>query len=322
MENVANSLLLREIVDLDAAGINSTRYDLAIFASGYEKRASHLVSTLEVGRIGQVLILGFTEGADTLSRRANDAVFRSCVNGSPVAASGDDDTPVYDWLRTYSTKLTRPFRLLVDYSSMTRMWYNAILNWVRYSPNLPPVEIDFVYSRGRYIGEYQPLVIKEVFALPGCEGGSVSLDRAVAVFGLGFDPGVALAVCELIEPDVVRSFYASPGSSGADDQRALKANRTFFDNYPSDPIRLPIGSVSACVQALHDLVLPEIDRAHVSLVPLGPKPHVLAAILVSRIFERDISCLRVSGRRDPNVDVEATGELVGTRVSFDTPRPR
>jgi hypothetical protein len=49
------------------------------------------------------------------------------------------------------------------------------------------------------------------------------------------------------------------------------------------------------------------------LVPMGPKPHVLASILVSMRFA-EVSCMRVSVTRERPEKVDPTGEVIAARV--------
>jgi hypothetical protein len=54
---------------------------------------------------------------------------------------------------------------------------------------------------------------------------------------------------------------------------------------------------------------------------MGPNPPVLAAILVAMRFE-EISCLRVSFRREASEHVGTSGEVVATGVEFKVdPQP-
>ena len=60
------------------------------------------------------------------------------------------------------------------------------------------------------------------------------------------------------------------------------------------------------------MISPQRPDGEITLVPMGPKPHVLAAILVAMRFQ-EVACLRVSGESYP-LDVKATAEIMATRV--------
>lgn len=113
-----------------------------------------------------------------------------------------------------------------------------------------------------------------------------------------------------------RGIGVSPGASPGDAQKALLTNETFMALYAGLQLGLPLSSVSTCVRLLEEVILPDLGRENITLIPLGPKPHALTSMLLSRIHARHVSCLRVSGTRVPLVDVKATGKLVATRVTF------
>jgi hypothetical protein len=237
------------------------------------------------------------------------------IRDSPEPLSGSDESPLYHELQSLTElKKLDSIRLLVDYSSMSRLWFNGVLNWIRHTPHLPPVTVDFVYALGRYRTEYHPLLINDILLLPGCDAELSQSRKTITLFGLGFDGTVALSLYERLEPDVVYAFYASPGASPGDEQTALTANERLLSSIARGKLGLPIRSVSSTVRQLRELVAPALGVDNIMVVPLGPKPHALAAMLLSRMHPRDIACLRVRGSRSEVVNVQATGELVITRV--------
>ena len=80
---------------------------------------------------------------------------------------------------------------------------------------------------------------------------------------------------------------------------------------------LPLVSVEAAYRNLAETIAPHRPDGEITLVPMGPKPHVLASIIVAIRFP-EVACLRVtssSGR----VDVFPTGDIVATRVIVKAP---
>jgi D12 class N6 adenine-specific DNA methyltransferase len=61
------------------------------------------------------------------------------------------------------------------------------------------------------------------------------------------------------------------------------------------------------------LIAPYLDRTNVSFVSLGPKPHVLATILVAMRFS-NITCLHVQGNSKQRADVKPHGAVCVTKV--------
>ncbi len=301
--------------DIDPAAELKADYAAAVFASGYEARCTHIPRMLQPNAIRRTLVVGFDNLQDCDQRVENDQYFSSEWDSEPAIAGAGDDGLVLGWLHRTLHERDRTVSVLVDYSSMSRLWYAAILNWARHVPNSHNLEIDFLYSIGLYPNKPTSTpVIDEVLSIPGFEGGALGLGPTVLVVGLGFHGSMAQVVVEHIEPDILFGYLASPAPFERYEKRVRKENRDFIARAGEDRVlTLPLASVADTERQLMELAIPYMDRAEVVLVPMGPKPHVLASILVSMRLGQ-VACLRVSTRRREPEIVEASGDVVGTRV--------
>jgi hypothetical protein len=113
----------------------------------------------------------------------------------------------------------------------------------------------------------------------------------------------------------VFAFIASPGASPNYPDRVRTLNKDFLDEprVKQHVLELPLRSVETCYRYLSELVTPHRFKDSVTLVPMGPKPHILASILVSMRFP-EVSCMRVSAKRASPEKVEANGEIIAVRV--------
>ena len=298
---------------LDLEGIPEERYDVALFASGYESRCIHVPGLINPVNVDHPLVFGFTEEAHAGNRDRNDIFFKERWNCDPIMLSGNNEKPIYQYLHEHTNSLERPIRILLDYSAMSRLWYAAVLNWARFAAKSNEVVIDFVYATGKYDKEPRPMVIREMMSLPGCEGRAYHLRESVAVFGLGFNGLAALCVLDYLEADTVYAFLASPGSVVEYVARTREVNGELIDGYKTRGVfELPLSSVETCYRHLAGIIAPHRPDGEITLIPMGPKPHVLASILVAMRFQ-EVACLRVSG--EPECwEVKPTGEIVVTRV--------
>lgn len=290
-------------------------YDLVVFACGYERRARSFPERLGRKPGAEVLVFGFSDLSGEGDRAENEAYFTSAWTSARVPIDSSDDMPIYDAVASVLRVPDTGVRILVDYSSMPRLWYAGILNWARFGDHAGNVEIDFVYSVGDHKAEISPMVIDDVMCIPGCEGGPVPLSKAVAVFGLGFDGLPPLCVLDRMEPDLIYAFLAAPAAFPDYPARARKANKTLIEDHALVTLELPLGSVETTFRMLAELIEPYRKEADISLVPMGPKPHVLAAILLALRYE-EVACLRVTGRRKVVENVDTNGDLVCTKVQF------
>lgn len=302
-----------QVLDVDFGSVLEERYDVSLFASGYESRCIHVPGLINPGMVANPLVFGFTEEPHSGKRDQNNELYLKRWRREPIPLSGDDEKPIYEHLHEHTQALDRPIHILLDYSSMSRLWYAAVLNWARFAASGKDVIIDFVYSIGRYEEAKNPMVIRGMVSIPGCEGRAYCLRESVAVFGLGIHGLAALCVLDRLEADTVYAFLASPGSSEEYVARTRKINKDLISNHKTRAVLdLPLASTEACYRHLAETIAPHRPDGEITLVPMGPKPHVLASILVAMRFQ-EVACLRVSGAPNP-ADVKPTGDIVATRV--------
>lgn len=301
------------VLDSDLEAVGKNRYDVCLFASGFESRCVFVPGLISPNTIGNPLVFGFTEEAQCDNRMRSDASFLEKWGCTPILLSSNEEKPIYEHLHLHTQSFKRPICILVDYSSMSRLWYTAVLNWARFAASGRSVVIDFVYAMGKYEEERKPFVIRDMVSIPGCEGRAYRLRESVAVFGLGFHGLAALCVLDHLEADTVYAFLASPGSSTEYVERTKELNKDLINNQKTKALLdLPLASVESSYRSLAELIAPHRPDGEITLIPMGPKPHVLASILVAMRFP-EVACLRVASTSS-RVDVTATGDIDVTRV--------
>lgn len=305
---------LYRVTDRDLSAIVNSQYHLAFFASGYEQRCTSIPKQLNRAAISKTVILGFKESRAAKQRKENDNYFLEHWSSDIPIIPSNDDTLIYTYLQPFTLAPHEPLKILVDYSSMSRLWYAAILNWARFVDGPRSLDIDFVYSVGTHREPYSSMVINDILCIPGCEGGPVRLSKSIAIFGLGFDGQAALCVLDRLEPHEVYAYYANPAAYEDYPERTLNKNDAFLEQ-AKHIYTIPLASVEQAFSSLAEITSPYRMNSDITLVPMGPKPHVLSAILLSMRF-REIACLRVSGKGIKPEDVEATGQTVVTRIQF------
>src|SRR5690606_21305509 len=120
--------------DLSREYIFSEIYHLAIFASGYEERSVHLATLMQKHQFSKSIVLGFADESSDVVRLENDASYRKLGYRVDVL-DGDYETGIYQILRDQLQEFFTSdvaLKILIDYSSMPRTWYSAILNFFRY----------------------------------------------------------------------------------------------------------------------------------------------------------------------------------------------
>jgi hypothetical protein len=304
-----------QAMDLEFDSLQQEAYDVAFLASGYEERCTNVPRRLHVENVRRAVVLGFQELSIDQQREENDAFFASKWSSQPVVQRASEETAVISALAESCRSGVENLRILIDYSSMSRIWYAAILNWARFACQSKVLSLDFVYSVGEHIDIIPPMVINDIVSVPGLEGRVERKGRSVAVFGLGFDGLATLCVLDRLEPDTVYAYYASPAAFADYPDRVREANTDLFAHEAMNVLALPLHSVERTYRSLIELAIQHRGEARIVFVPMGPKPHVLAAMLASIRLE-EIACLRVSSTRQRSETVRATGQIVCTRVEF------
>lgn len=322
---------LFRVGDVSAHELWDRDYDIGIFAAGYESRCTNIARHVRKDRISKRLLFGFTELAHGQARTLHSAYLRQILETSEIPVSYDSDRPIFDALHatgsSVGTETQDALRILIDYSSMSRSWFNAVLNFYKLGAGKRPVNITFVYS----VGEYKDIqrdfpsgrsdfTVDELLCLPGLEGGPMRPKSTVAILGLGFEWVQPFSVIEQVEPDTTYVFNAHPGAIQEYGAVALDRNKYFIREFVKSTahvIQIPLRSVETAYRTLTEIILPISQEANVVLIPMGPKPHVLASILVASKF-REVACLYAKGSRSREISVEVTTEddIVATQVEL------
>lgn len=310
------------ITDISINDISSCRYDLAIFASGYESRCTQGASHIPLKCFNEILILGFKNVHIKKLRDNNDALFFKLLGRHPIIEDANFLERIASAI-SCAIKIAmiegRSPKILIDYSSMHREWYGYILSYIRYVlPEHHKASIDFLYSHGKYSDCYENVlenaVLESIAPLVGMEGLSASRSSSIAVLGLGFSITAGLSALERLQPDKIFSVLASPEA----DARYYKISRTRnkpLINRSNSVIELPISSLLSTYRGLAELIFPFASRYHINVLPMGPKPHVLASMLLSLSF-RSVGCLYGKMRYSQHIDILGTGVFSAARIEL------
>ncbi|HEX8902925.1 hypothetical protein [Vitreimonas sp.] len=198
---------------------------------------------------------------------------------------------------------------------MSRVWYADILNWAKYASAANRIEIDFAYASGEYVGSYPTRAVSQTIALLGFEGRADPNVESVALFGLGYDPITPPSVLEDLQPDWKYAFVAGEGDDGGV-ARTLKLNKAILDELDGPPVILPLMSIQQSYRTVGEMVAPHVGLRNCIIVPLGPKSHVLASLLVASRSEA-VSCLYVKGGLNEPIDVREGRSMTFCSVLFE-----
>lgn len=290
-------------------------YALGLFATNHEHRAVYIRQQCRGDEFERMVV--FVPPSDSLSSRANLEYLSGVAGCEIFHVDGlTDDERIFSLLEEVSaSNLGTVLRIFIDYSSMSRLWYGAILNWARFSEREKDIEIDFAYASGKYLDKFGPLPISELESLPYFEGVSGGFRKTTALFGLGYDKYATLAVYDRIEPDVLYCCVACLTPNDASSFKARAENHEIVEA-ASSILELPLMNVASTFRLLCDLISSIERDSQIVVVPMGPKSHVLATLLVALRMPW-ITCLHAKGTRPEPPQVDAVGPISVARVYFE-----
>ena len=298
--------------------VNSSHYNLLVFACGYEERSIFFPGVFE-STFDDILVFGFAGSIEDQEYGLNSDYYArsSRYKVAPVILDYSDANKVFSYLLKIISVVdfssVDEFKVLIDYSSMPRSWYSEILNFLKNYDFHVPVTFDFVYSVGEHSGAGVARQLSDPIVLPGCAAVSTFNKETIGIFSLGFNEGGPICLHHKIEPDLTFSVIARPGALDDYTEKALQCNKFFLDNFSANTIFQPLHSVAQCYSVLREIFYPYLGQAGIVMVPFGPKPHALASILSAMNYP-EVSCL-YSSMGGGGGAVKPTTDLVISRVT-------
>lgn len=255
-------------------------FDVGVWAAGYEERSKWFIERNQ--DVADVWYrVEFKEDRDVLSAPQTLLVGIGNLLGAAPGAR------MYDgyWLDVWETMLKvehkrvgRPLRILIDYSSMPRTVYGSFVIGCQRNPRLVD-NATMLYVPGDHAENLDgSRSLNGLRALIGTEGSMRPHGAAAYVIGLGYDGVLAETVVDIFQVTRLSVLYADPGVTDNAVERACEANAEVIAR--AEFVRTaPAWAVSEALTGIRELCENYWDTHDTVVVPLGPKPHVLGALL-------------------------------------------
>ncbi len=280
--------------------------DLVLVASGYESR-SRFIAELTKDSINakpQKHAWAFVEHAETETRKANDRLLKSLDYRSTSLKESALNAASSLFIEDIGQLQSKPLRVLIDISSMTRAWYGGIVRALIRLQHSNTIVTRFVYVPAEYSDPPPSYPPNEVLA-PVAGFTSLSLpDKPTAlIIGLGYDPDRALGLNDHLDPEMTLLFHADPGSDPRYAQKVVEVNKDLIEIVRPDRLfSYPLHDSVAIYKLLESASRGLLRDWRLVLCSLGPKPFGLMCFLLAAYYEQ-ISIWRVSaGAREAPID--------------------
>lgn len=300
---------------LSSAYLNTQQFDAIIAVSGYECRSTYLATSMNISGIPEKIVFAYKEFNECPTRRINDQQF-SDLGFVLYNVSSQETSLLPGILENLFNRLSKPdLNILIDYSSMSKLWYSGILNYFsELECDLRHVTLWFCYSPSEYTKTVNTWSETSVYPeLP-----EVNQKKPVAlILGLG---GEALQSKEMIgklDPRITFAFYADPAYDRKFVKDIIHANHSFIKEISQQQvIKYPIHDLNVINSTLTQLCLNLRVSHQLILAPVGPKPFSLMCFVLSARYP-DIKLWKIPtlGSVVP-IDRKPLGQLLLYKINF------
>lgn len=299
--------------------LSDNEFDIGIFSCGYEKRSKFYAEKLKKDLFKQVVLLGFDTHKDHPTRIKNEEIFQNIYDADVVIIPSNDSSSIIRIVSDALSSVDNPkkCRVFVDYSSMSRTWYTSLLFLFKFIKLKKEINIEcvFAYVGGIYSDKSVHRTIRDIYSLPGCEGVPRVTKGVLALLGLGYDSLAMASVLDQLTPSKVIAFYAKDANIKGAPPRVIEENKSLLNTMNIQSLQLDYLDIEGVFKALSEIVIPYIDEWSINIIPLGPKTHTLACILLAQRFP-EISCLYIDGEANVPYDVDANGHTSIYKIDY------
>ncbi len=275
--------------------LNRTDYDLFILAAGYELRSVYLAVDFSI-KADVKLALAFEEKSKESQRRNNDVLLIG-KGFDFMTFSGEQSvemSPIFSQLSQGSEK--EELFILVDYSSMTKVWYSGILNFLIRDETLrKKLTVHFSYTPAIYNEPKKagPVRFNKLISFPSGKPADSNKPTAL-IIGLGLDYSRSEFLLKNIKPELTTLLYADPSNDIKYVERVFQNNQEIIEQTGvRNLFSFPLDNLDRTNEILTDLCLSLRSRYNVIVAPIGPKTLTLLALLLAARYP-DISVVRIS----------------------------
>ncbi|HYX05497.1 MAG TPA: hypothetical protein VE912_02065 [Bacteroidales bacterium] len=312
---------LIQLSQLDTDIINKTNFDLIITASGYERRSTYMVEKYSPDAEVKIA-LAFRENEKKAYRRQNDIYFQKKGYQFFYAASlqcTDIFAFLGDFFENGSLNNHKPvFKMLVDYSSMSKTWYATLINYLLNAElSFERVEIYFSYTPSFFSEPQKPKQVKYIGPLLHNNSRIVSKKPVALIMGLGYETGRTEAIKKALHPIVSYAFFPDPAFDDGYISSVSKQNEHLLNKLPENNIvRYPVADLEGLRKEMTSLLLRLRLNYRVVIAPLGPKPFTLVSLCIAAQYP-DVEVWRVSaGAKESIYERIPSGDPIMYRVEF------
>lgn len=281
---------LDNTIQVPSENLQKQYFDAFIAVSGYESRCCYLANKVNTSEIPIKIAIAYNELCESINRTYNDQRYLD-LGFSFFHVSSREASALQEIFNLIFRKRDQKiFNILVDYSSMSKTWYNAILNYFSdLEDDYDKVNLWFCYSPSEYTRSLQN----------GSDGvpdvPEMFNNKPVAlILGLGYETGLSQDLARKLNAEVTYAFYADPAYDDRYVKEVLENNNNLLKSISNKQIvRYPMYDLNSINASLTQLCINLRLTHQIIIVPVGPKPFSLMSFILASRYP-DIKLWRVS----------------------------
>lgn len=277
---------------IDKIEIGSICFDCFICSSGFEERSTFIAKQVGVNSKLKVALC-FNNYLNDDYRKKNDAYFEKNEYHF-LFEDGDQAISLIKLLNEITELEQESINIAIDYSSMTRIWYSAIVSYFNQVCSKKTVNVYFFYSFSKFSiptnGD-----IRNIHIGPLENFSTLSIpDKPTAlIIGLGYERERAFGLTEYFDAETFL-FYADKSRDNQYYKAVKAANNNIMDQVKKENIfEYSLLYLDNTESLLYSVCKSLKNDYRLVLAPTGPKPFTLLCLLTS-IRLKNIDVWRIS----------------------------
>ncbi|TAJ14062.1 hypothetical protein DMA11_06830 [Marinilabiliaceae bacterium JC017] len=295
----------------------SQEISLLICAIGFEERSSYLIKEFSDSSSinnSNTLCFYFIDNRNETSDQNYNEVLEKGIIPKDINKDNVDEllTEIENKISEISSR-SESLKIHVDYSSMPRAWYAnlfvKITNKMRVSDSLT-----FWYSHGDYSEDEKHCTTAGADDFVIFSGkASIRPRNRSHILGLGYDKTKSDAIKTVVDPSTLIVCYTYPENN----DKILETIHGVHEQMLSSAamsISLPIENFNFIVKRINEVVLDQLDKGDVILIPDGPKPLILACSIIPELLNKiGVVCFHIKSHNANfrPVNIRPTGNVSG-----------
>lgn len=298
--------------------LSNRKIDLLITASGYEARSTFLSKKFDLKNVADKICFGFKNELSSLNRKTNDFFFQT-HGFEIILADSDSDLEILDFLDAKFKTIKRDVNVVVDYSSMSRVWYSAILRY--FSTNKVVkfgVNIYCCYSIAKFTNSPRDSSFNlHIGPIRGFSNLTIPQKPTALIIGLGYEKNRATGLNEYFDGETF-AFFTDNSRQPEFSEEVKKNNAQLLNQLkPENICTYSIIDLNGLYHSLYSLCKDLESNYRVIIAPCGPKSFALISLIVS-LELKNIGVWRISpGKSAMPLDKVPEGEISLFQVSLE-----